>query len=220
MGLFDRFKKNKKTENIIQQEKSSPDKITFKMRNDGCLQVEFYDEGAEFKKFYDTTRLLINEEPVVMAGHAVYKGSVSWYGREHGLMLNETTGKIENISAIQYRDILTEINLGLLQSDPEYTEMVMKDLLDKGRIERYLENGLREVPEHPCGKYIGGVKQTEEGYRKYFSDEVGRESHYSDVMKKKREKYRETKRKAMEEQRRAKENEIAKIQNEIDGLDK
>ena len=220
MGLFDRFKKNKKVENTVQQEKKSPEKITFEMRKDGYLQVEFYDEDAEFKKFYDTTRLLINEEPVVMAGHTVYNGSVSWYGREHGLMLNEATGKIENISQVQYRDILTEINLGLLQSDPEYAEMVMKDLLDKGRIERYLENGLREVPEHPCGKYIGGVKQTEDGYRKYFSDEVGRESHYSAGMKKKREEFREIKRRAMEEQRRAKVNELNKLQNEIDSLDK
>lgn len=33
---------------------------------------------------------------------------------------------------------------------------------------QYLENGLQESPEHPCGKYIGGMRKTENGYNKFL----------------------------------------------------
>lgn len=219
MGLFDRFKKdNKKIEDIKQQENSIPSNASYETLPNGNLQIEFYDENADFKKFYDTTRLIVGKQPLNMEGHTVYNCAVSWYGQDDCQVLDEKTGKFDSVGAQQYRGVLAELDMELLQNDPKYISMVMKGLLDKERVERYLEDGLQENPEHPCGKYIGGVRQTEKGYSKFFSTNVGKASHESELMKGRRQEYRnrlEAQRQKAIEDRKA---QIAKLQGEIDNM--
>lgn len=226
MGFLDRFKKGDKPkiEEAVTKKQPTIEKLPFEVKYsqmpNGNLQVEFIDEGAAFKKLYDTTRLVIKRQPLNMEGHQVYNCAVSWYGSNDCQMINEETGVIDSLRAQDYRGVLAEIDLQLLQSDPNYCSMVMKGLMDKERVERYLANGLEESPEQPCGKYIGGVRQTERGYGKFFSTAVGRASHYSGLMIGRRQEHREMaeaqRQKAIED----KKEQIKRLQKEIEGMEK
>ena len=182
------------------------------------LQVEFYDTKANFKKFYDITRLLINKKPLIMSGKEVYNCLVSWYGSEDCQMFNENSGKFESPRATEYRNILTQIDLNLLQNDPDYCKIVMQNLLNMERVEKYLDMGLEETPEHPCGKYIGGVMKFGNQYKKFFSETIGKASHNSETMINKRKRHRERIEYAKKMAIERKKAEIAKLQTEIDDL--
>lgn len=196
MGFFNNFKNSdKQNEGDIINNKQEVGRLSTNVANrilsNGNLQLEFYDESADFKKFYDTTRLIIGKQPLNIEGHKVYNCAVSWYGRNDFLVRNEQTGKFESKKAQEYRSILAEISIELLLSDQDYYKMVMENLLNKQKVEKYLETALQEEPEQPCGKYVGGVRKTEEGYIEFFSKIVGRASHNSEQMKSKRKKYKE-----------------------------
>lgn len=222
MSFLDIFKKKQGKEamdNNTQQVEQLTFDVEYSSTSNGNLQVEFYDKNADFKKFYDTTRLIVDRKPLDMEGHQVYNCAVSWYMKDACEMFNEETGKFENLDAEKYREVLAEIDLQLLQNDSNYCNIVMKDLLDKQRVERYIENGLQETPEQPCGKYIGGVRHTEKGYGKFFSIIVGQASHNSELMINKRKE-----RRSMIEAKRQKDiadkkAQIARLQSEIQSME-
>ena len=225
MGFFDRFKKNDKQniENAVNNRQpvgQLPFDVEYSTLSNGNLQVEFYDNDSDFKKFYDTTSLTLGNKPLNIEGHQVYNCAVSWYGRSDCQMLDEKTGKLDSLRAQDYRGVLAEIDLELLQSDPNYCNILMKGLLDKQRVERYLESGLQETPEQPCGKYIGGIRQTEKGYGKFFSTIVGRVSHNSELMVNRRQEHREMIERQRQKTIADKKAQIAKLQNELDSMEK
>ena len=182
------------------------------------LQVEFFDPKADFKQFYDTTRLIINKKPLIMSDKEVYNCLVSWYGSDDCQIFNENLGKFESLRATEYRNILAQIDLNLLQNDPDYCKMVMQNLLNRERVEKYLDMGLEEMPERPCGKYIGGVMEFGNQYKKFFSEAVGKASHNSETMINKRKRHRERIEYAKKMAIDRKKAEIAKLQSEIDDL--
>lgn len=223
MKFLDRLKKSNKTniENVAnnrQPIQQLPFDIKYDIDDNGNLQVEFYDKNADFKKFYDTTRLIVSKQPLDIKGHKVYNCAVSWYENSDCKMLNQETEQFDSLRALDYKGVLAEIDLDLLKEDKNYCNAVMKKLLDKQRVEKYLENGLQETPEKPCGKYIGGVRQTEKGYDKFFSTAVGQASHNSKLMRNRRQE-----RKAMIEVQKAiadRKAKIKKLQSEIDSMEK
>lgn len=187
MGFFDRFKKSNK-ENVStvadNEQKASqlPFDVEYSSPYRDTLQVEFYDKEKDFKRYYDTTRLIVNRQPQNIGGRFVYLCAVSWYGQNDCKLFNKETGQFENFKAKEYKYVLAQINLRLLRIDPNYCNMVMKELLNRQRVERYLERGLQETPEQPCGQYIGGIMEKEGGYCKFFSTIVGQASHNSPIM--------------------------------------
>jgi len=219
MGLFNKLflKKESIENNKPQIAEQPPFDIEYEIISDGRLKVEFYDRNPEFKNFYDTTRLIINTTPLNLENHRIYNCSVSWYGENDAVMFNRENGREEGRRA-DYRGVLAELDLSLLQNDPDYCNVLMKDLLDKKRVEKYLEEGLQENPQNPCGKYIGGVKQTENGYRKFFSSVVGRASHNSELMVERRRALRERQERARQEAIKNKEAQIQKLQREIEEM--
>lgn len=224
MGLLNKLRKKPENTQPKTNTKKEMDLKTFDVKygttTDGRLQVDFYDRQAEFKQFYDTTRLIVNDKPLNLAGQKVYNCIVSWYGQNDCQMLDERTGKFEGQRANQYRGVLAQIDLNLLRSDPYYCNKVMKELLNKKRVERYLEAGLEEMPERPCGKYIGGVIQTEKGYRKFFSESVGYASHNSHLMIDRRRENRENREALRRKAIANKKEQIANLQAEIDSMSK
>lgn len=225
MGFLDRFKKTGKqdTRNVTNNREAAeqlPFDVSYSRIANGNLQVEFHDRNADFKKFYDSTRLIIDKEPFYMEGHQVYRCAVSWYGDSDCRVWDAREERYNSLRAQDYQRVLAEIDLELLQTDVNYCNMVMKGLLDKQRVEKYLENGLQETPEYPCGEYIGGVRKKEQSYNKFFSTVVGRASHNSESMVNKRQQYREKMEKQRQEAIENKEAQIAKLQSEIDNLEK
>lgn len=221
MGVLDRILNKRQDttsiDNKMPIEKRHPD-ATYGITQDGRLQVEFYDNQPDFKQFYGVTRLIINQVPLNMGGESVYNCIVSWYGISDCHIFNRATGRMDSPRASEYKGVLAQIDLDLLQNDPQYCETVMKGLLNKKRVERYLEQGLQENPGQPCGKYIGGVAKKETGYNKFFKRAIGVASHYSPHMINKRQKYREKLEAGREAKIASKQAEIARIQAEIDDI--
>ena len=58
MGFFDRFKKKENNNIPTNQPEMKPYDIKYSSGSNGTLQIDFYDRNADFKQFYDTTRLL------------------------------------------------------------------------------------------------------------------------------------------------------------------
>lgn len=218
MGFLDLFKKGKNIQSNQPEIVEEPFNIKYGINKNGKLQVEFYDKNAAFKQFYDTTRLIIDDKAVTLAGEEVQNCKVSWYGENDCCELNKQTGEFESPKAGNYKEVLAQIDLELLKNDKNYCYAVMKGLLDQKRVERYLETGLQEVPEQPCGNYIGGVRKTERGYGKFFSTDVGKVSHNSDLMKNKRQRQREAAKKAREAAIANRKAEIERLEEEIKGL--
>jgi len=225
MGLLDRFRKNKQEE-IVKEEMVQtkqyvpPFGVEFKMINDGLIQVDFYDGNAEFNQFYDTTRLIANPQPIKAYGNDnVLNCKVSWYGENDVQMIGDDAKEIGR--RVQYRGVLAQIDLNLLQTDREYCYTVMKGLLNKKRVEQYLDRGLQENPEKPCGKYIGAVMQKEngDGYCKVFDERIGRQSHYSDLMVNRRIEHRKQQEMLRQKQIDDRRKQIEKLQGEIDSLE-
>ena len=108
----------------------------------------------------------------------------------------------------------------LLSVDENYCSVVMRNLLDQKRVLKYLEDGLQETPERPCGKYIGGVRPTEKGYDKFFSLPVGRASHNSDLMINCRRECRESIEAQKQREIANKKARIQQLQSEIDDMSK
>lgn len=217
MGLFDRFKKNKQETDKKVDNISKDYEIKYGMSQDGRLQIDFYDRNIKVGQFYDTTRLIVGDKTVVLANQRVQNCIVSWY-RQDDTVFSDPQYENESIDARSYKGVLAQIDPVLLQSDEKYCSNVMRYLLNKKRVNQYLENGLQESPEHPCGKYIGGMRKTENGYSKFFNIDAGIASHNSRLMVERRRENREK----MEQKKRMeidrKRAEIQKLQSEIDDM--
>lgn len=217
MGLFDRFKKNKQETDKKVDNISKDYEIKYGMSQDGRLQIDFYDRNIKVGQFYDTTRLIVGDKTVVLANQRVQNCIVSWY-RQDDTIFSDPQYENESIDARSYKGVLAQIDPVLLQSDEKYCSNVMRYLLNKKRVNQYLENGLQESPEHPCGKYIGGMRKTENGYSKFFNIDAGIASHNSRLMVERRRENREK----MEQKKRMeidrKRAEIQKLQSEIDDM--
>lgn len=180
------------------------------------MQIDFYDKFAGPRQFYDTTRLIVDPRPLVMNNKYILNGAVSWYGRNDAIVFDENGQESGRRSL--YRGVLTQIDLNLLQTDASYCYTVMKQLLEKSRVERYLSQGLEKNPQRPCGKYIGGVERMENGYRKVFDEAIGRESHYSRLMVDRRRENDLRHQREQEDKIRMKQEQIKKLQEEIDNI--
>ena len=216
MGIFDRFKKR---ENNIEKTKETtknnlPFKLSFQTRRDGSLQVDFHDKKADFRKIYDSTRLVI-QGTVNVNGDYVKDCLVSWYKDDDAVLIADPD------AGYDYKNILADIDVQRLQTDADYCQTVMAELLEKNRVEKYLDRGLEEQPtETPCGNYIGGVSWREEGYwGKYFSPRIGMAVHYSDFMNRKRFEHRQEQEYKKQQQIRARQEQIKRLEQEIQDID-
>ena len=229
MGLFDIFKKVKQKENKEQNEQNEqiykqeqqnepqlPFEVFFSSNPNGTMQVDFYDKHPSAKQFYDTTRLVVDPRPMIMGNSEVLNAAVSWYGKNDAIVLDNSGN--ESGRRTIYRGILTQIDLNLLQTDANYCQIVMKDLLSQERVEKYLNQGMEENPEKPCGKYIGGVEKLQNVNVKFFDIAVGRESHYSDIMIRRRQEKAQRQEIERQKQINSKQEQIRKLQEEIDNI--
>lgn len=92
--------------------------------------------------------------------------SIRYY---HGIPLN----------AFYRKKILVDIDPYLITHDKAYFECLMRDVLKKDRIERYLAEGAKESPSQLCGNYVGGATYYKgNGFpQKGFNPEVGWHAH-------------------------------------------
>lgn len=219
MGLFDRLRKKKEisvtnetheNENILNMPKLT-------ITQDGRLNAEF--NHNETREFYDTTKLTIDyNHPFMIAGQNLYNCVVAWDGRNDCRLLDSIDNSQIAGNRNDYKGVWLDIDLGKLQTDPNYCNVLMNELLLRSRVYQYIENGLKENPERPCGKYIGGVREQNGIYNKYFSATVGRAAHNDPFMVDRRAKLREKAEADKAARIEAKKQQMAKLQDEINEL--
>lgn len=213
MGLLNIFKKNKETQTTIPVQEKNPFDITYNQLEDGSIQIDFLDNDSRITlgQFYDTTRLIISSEDIALGNHQVSNCYVSWYDSTDAERLDKQTRKYS------YREVWAEIDRQQI-GNPQYIAILMRGLLKKSRVEEYLSKGLQEQPDRPCGKYIGGIQMTSNGYGKVFNQEIGNIAHNTYDMRMQRavHKRNEEERKAAEID--AKRRKISELQSQIDEL--
>ena len=225
MGFFDIFRRKpkNKVQEIAPQTRTEPrrrenqDLINYSYTEDGRLVVELHETVPERGQFYDTTRLVIDNRQVDLAGNLVQNCMVSWFGEDDAVYLDDSGDECGR--RVQYKNILAGIDRDLLLNDENYCKSVMKHLLNQRRIEEYLNKGEQDNPDVPCGKYVGGIEQTSEGYEKMFYRNLGKASHYSREMCNKRQIIKEEIRRSRESVRAKKQAQIARLQQELEDDD-
>lgn len=226
MGFFDIFKKNKP----VKQEKHDyisndepferQDKVKIKGDLESGITFDYYLSEPGFKRFYDTVCLQIPDtEPIFNSfGTKVYNALVSWYGENDAVPVN-IPGHHHSLRRSDTRSIQLGLDFSKL-SDSKYLKTLFYLLLNQDRVERYLNNGLQENPEVPCGNYIGQLCYTPEKgiYQKQFDLHIGKFSHNSTPQVERRRQHKlkleERKRNSIKE----KQEQIAKLQQEIDDI--
>ena len=209
MGFFNRKKKKEQEISRYKEEYNKPFDIKYTITEDGRLQIDFQENHAKFGKMYDTTRLIFTNNMEMLNNRYVPECLVSWYGRSDVTLLKGP----ESGRRTEYSYILADIDITQMQTNPQYCEMVMKELLEQNRVNRYLESGLEDYPQRPCGEYIGGVRQIQNGYEKFFDLQAGMDAHYKPYMMRKREIH-----KAEIQENIAKNAEIKRLQKRLDEL--
>lgn len=233
MGLFDKFlhkntQAKENTNSVTKPVSMLPLPVLNQVKQiksqNGRLyyQLDYYDRTAMYKQMYDTTRIIVDAVPTMIAGHSTYSAKVSWYGQNDAEYLDPQYGDMGR------KNQFTEIKLGLdvskFFSDPQYQDVLMRQLLEKKRVERYIGEGLKDNPSQPCGNYIGyvgySIQSNSNEYKKIFSGSVGHEVHYSSEMITKREKHKQYQEKQKQAMIARKQEEINRLQEEIDTLEK
>ena len=226
MGLLDIFKKGKKEE-IVQkgrmQEIKLQDEMKHYMTRNGETVFEFQEAQPKPGQFYDTTQVIPGRKIGTIDNREVYEVLVTWFNENDMVYLE---GR-------KYTRAIAGIDWNLLQTDPDYAQVVMKELLKKTRVEAYLDAAMKTEDElaeerqdendfekYPHGRYVGEVNIGKSGqYRKSFDSEIGNLMHYSADMVADRNEYRAKAEERRKEKIEARKAEIARLQAEIDSYE-
>lgn len=221
MGFFDILKKSNKkeqTQSVPRQNRvEEPSKAQFQYSRDGrYLMIDYYDNSTSFKQFYDTTRLIVDRMPTQIGNSQVHNCRISWYGSEDAEYLDSKMQA--HTRKGQLKEIIAQIDPELLATDPNYCQSVIIGLLNESRVNRYLQAGLEENPQLPCGNYVGGVRQEGNRYGKFFDVQLGKLIHYSTAMQTKRSANRAQKEAAKARRRSDLQGQIDNLRDEMQGL--
>jgi len=221
MGFFDRFKKQNKNEVITEPKgqmspKRNENAIEYSCTDDGRLVIELIEQRTKLGQFYDTTKLVLDNKVVDLEGTYLQNCMISWYGQDDCVRLDSSGHDYGRRG--QFKNVLADIDTDLIWKDEQYCLAVMKNLLNQHRVEEYLNRGLQESPEVPCGKYVGGIKWDGEKYKKVFSRNLGEASHNSPEMIGRRQRLQEQIRRNQERAIADKKAQIARLQQEVDDM--
>lgn len=222
MGFFDRFKKQNKnevrTESKAQMQQIKENKIEYSCTEDGRLVVELIERKPKQGQFYDTTKLVFDSKIVNLEGQYLKNCMVSWYGQDDCVRLDSNGNDYGRRG--QFKNVIADIDTDLIWNDEEYCLAVMKMLLNKNRVDEYLNRGLQDIPDFPCGKYVGGIKLRGGEYQKVFYRELGKASHNSPEMVSKRRRLKEQKRQSQARAIDDKKAQIARLQQELEEMNR
>ena len=213
MGFLDIFRKKAKVETHydIPEPHSAREHILREITDDGKLQID-YIEKPDFKKDYDSTRLVLETIPENINGCRVYTGKVSWYNQNDAIMFDGNDSRHIGLT------VRMEVEPNLLRTNDEYVSWVMKGLLNKNRVRSYHERGLIDNPDVPCGNYVGGIETKSDGsFRKIFNNIIGSYVHNMPTVRQARAQYQERKR--IERAKQARREQLYKELHDLDSPD-
>lgn len=223
MGIFDFLKKKPTSpQSHVVPEYIKQFEIPFELAylSDG-LQMIYHNEEYNPNQLYDTTKLILYTlRPIFVndtdgVSHTLFHGKVSYYNGTDAARLHED-GSCLIESSVDYRDIVIEgFDLEKLKTDFQYAHAFFTQFLDENRVEKYIQYGLQDDPEYPCGIYIGGISPKN---GKYFSRDIGYYCHHSPYMQKKRASLKSQKAASLSKEISAKEAEIRELKRSRDQI--
>lgn len=213
MGFLDLFRK--KTQKVTRYDDPEADNeaahVLREITDDGKLQID-YMEKPDFRKPYDSTRLVLETIPENINGYKVYTGKVSWYNQGDTIMFDN------NDSRHRGWTVRMEVEPTLLRTNDEYVSWVMVELLNRSRVQSYIEKGLIDNPDVPCGNYVGGIDAKPDGsFGKIFDNFIGTYVHNMPAVRQTREQYQERKR--IERAKQARREQLRKELHDLDSPD-
>ena len=210
MGFLDLFRKKTKkvTRYDVPEANDEAAHVLREITDDGKLQID-YMEKPDYRKPNDSTRLVLETIPENINGNKVYTGKVSWYNQGDTIMFDN------NDSRHRGWTIRMEVEPTLLRTNDEYVRWVMVGLLNRSRVQSYIERGLIDNPDVPCGNYVGGIDaKPDESFGKIFDNFIGTYVHNMPAVRQARAQYQERKRIEIAKQARREE-----LYKELDDLD-
>lgn len=223
MGLFDRFKKKEDNTTQYTMPERKPYDLKTQVLTDGSRFYEFedhvyhgyIDEQGQNRdsKGYDTTRLIVQSQSM-LGNRVVYNCLISWYNQSDTVFFgpNGTYSRAED-----YKPITVELDLNLLENNPDYLCVLMRDLLDRSRVTSHLEESLQD--KRRCGNYMGLVAQNQnQQFQKYTHLDAELASHNSSPMIAQRRQYMQEQANKRQAQIRSKQAEIERLQADIKNL--
>ena len=210
MGLFDILKRNRNNEKFDTQ-------LPYTIEKDfeGKTKIE-YVEKMQNNDAYHTILTIIKSDGNLADCY------VFWYKDGNAIMIDSTTGREVGTEIIS-----TKIDFDLLNRDPNYVHALMCNLLNRDRVMKYLQRGLQENPENPCGKYVGSIEKREDGYKKVFDPNIGLMSHNSYEMVAERQRVKDSKIRNMRKELKVENNNAARalsraqeIQKKLDEVER
>lgn len=226
MGILNNIFGNKKQkESVTKQEVKRQDYCRKTETEQGRRVFEYYDANAKFGQFYDTTRVIIDKEPIIAENTELYDCMVSWFNRDDVVMFDRDGNEVGSRTA--YKHVVAGIDPNLMESNPEYLSAVIKKLLEKERVERYESYSLKSEAEIlkereagddrivACGKYVGSVINSNGKWRNVFIGDIGRMFHSSPEMQEERRTHKERMEEIRKEKIEQKKAEIARLQAEV-----
>lgn len=213
MGFLDIFRK--KTPKVTQYDMPEPyyasEHILRDITADGKLQID-YTEKPDFRKDYDSTRLVLETIPENLNGYRVYTGKVCWYNQTDAIMFDGNDSRHIGLT------VRMEVEPNLLRTNDEYVTWVMKELLNKNRVRSYHERGLIDNPDVPCGNYVGEIETKQDGsFGKIFDNFIGTYVHNMPAVRQVRAQYQERQR--IEKAKQARREELYKELQDLDSPD-
>ncbi len=206
MGLRDKikslFRGDKNSQNYGREYMANPKNNTT-MAAESPMKSEIItnERGRQYQKFtykdgntkvgqmYDTTVLTLLEAydtPSMNPGQKIYLAKVGWDNEDWTKFVGQEEVDREE-------EIILEVDVKKLQTDPEYQKCLMTKLLDARKVSQLLyEQGMkREDAQLQCGIYVGNVVPDSRngGYRPGFDRDIGRTVHNSREQEDRRIKY-------------------------------
>lgn len=216
MNLLFNKKGNNKVNPNEPYKRELPYDIKYSLTPDGRFQVDYHNKSATNSNRYDTTRLIISHVVQLDSKNPIYNCYVSYYNQQDAIMLIK--GKKVS-SRDEYRNILAEFDFNRLKNpQSNYCQTLMEELLNRDRVDRYLENGMRERSDLECGNYVGGLGIKDGIYEKYFDKSIGRIIHNSKYIRLKRREYMNRKEAERKEKIEHREGEIKNLENQLKEL--
>ena len=157
----------------------------YRIRNDNTIELGYENK---LKEEYDNTRLIINPISMIICGQKTSRCKISWFNSSERVYFNK---KISEYDQKYSYDIIVQFNIEKLFTDPNYYSFFMEQLLNKERIQKYLEYGMKENPKIKCGNYVGYIDYNEQGQlKRYFDEEIGTNCHYLEEKQEERTEHR------------------------------
>ena len=192
-------------------------------QNNNDIEISQTEQGRLIVKFLNggsiTTLVIDNVDYFFEDGESSFQKCMISHRNQFSVMILKPNEWGVMIGG--YYQIYTRVDRNKLQEDELYCRYVMDGLLNRDRVERYINMGMQEHPKKKCGNYVGEVfyDTSDMCWRLGFDNDLGSKIHDTQEMREKREKYKQDKKREEEDKKRYRDKKREDLLAELDQLE-